>query len=458
MNVLRVFGLAALAAVCLPGAPKETPPSGTAPKPFKLPPTEDFSLPNGLKVTLAPYGAIPKVSIRAFVDAGAVREPADKIWLSRLTAALLKEGTTTRSGAQLANEAADMGGQLEIHARRDSLVAGGIVLTDFGSAFAELLADVLQNASLPEAEVPRLKADLIRELTVEMSQPATLARQRFFQTMFPNQPYGRIFPTKEALAAYQISDVRAFATNLAAARTHVYVVGQFDPSIKDRIRKAFGPWKAGRAEPIPAAQPVAQYSLQQVDRPGAPQSTLYIGLPVPNPKSPDYVTLDVMDSILGGSFASRITSNIREDKGYTYSPSSAVSETGHQSYWAEVADVTTAVTGPSIQEIFSEVKRLRKEAPTPQEVKGIQGYLSGLFVLKNTISPDAVILQLRFVDFQELDRSFLSNYVQKVNAVSSADIQRVAESYITPSKMTVVVVGDKAKIADQIKPFESAPQ
>jgi zinc protease len=228
--------------------------------------------------------------------------------------------------------------------------------------------------------------------------------------------------------------------------------------MRQAIQNKFGGWKAGKADPLPPSKPVQQYSLQQVDRPGAEQSTVYVGLPVANPKNPDYVTLDVMDSILGGSFASRITSNIREDKGYTYSPYSSVSETGHQSYWAEVADVTTGVTGPSLHEIFSEIKRLRKDPPTAQEVKGIQNYLSGLFVLRNTISPDAVIGQLRFVDFQELDRSYLSTYVQKVNAVSGSDIQRVAETYIAPSKMTVVVVGDKAKISDQLKEFQAAPQ
>lgn len=164
-----------------------------------------------------------------------------------------------------------------------------------------------------------------------------------------------------------------------------------------------------------------------------------------------------MDSLLGSAFMSRITSNIREAKGYSYSPSSILGEAGHQSYWVETADVTTAVTGPSLREIFGEVNRLRKEAPSEQELQGIRNYLSGVFVLKNTISPDAIISQLHWVDSQELDRSFLSGYVQKVNAVGPQDIQRVAETYINPAKMTVVVVGDKSKISDQLKAFETAP-
>jgi predicted Zn-dependent peptidase len=164
-----------------------------------------------------------------------------------------------------------------------------------------------------------------------------------------------------------------------------------------------------------------------------------------------------MDSLLGGSFASRITSNIREQKGYTYSPHSVVGTYRNLAYWAEIADVTTSVTGPSLKEIFYEVDRIRQDPPAAPELKGIQNYLAGIFILNNTISPDAVISQLHFVDSQGLDRSWLSNYVQKVVAVTPGEIQRVAESYITPSKMTVVVVGDKSKIADQLKPYEVAP-
>ncbi len=437
---------------------KEIPPVGTAPKPFKLAVTDDFTLPNGLKVTLAPYGVVPKVSVRAYVDAGRLREPADKTWLASLTADLLKEGTKNRSAEQIAQEAADMGGSLQLTAGDESVIAGGSVLSENGPQFVALLADVLQRATLPDSEVARLKTDLVRQLQVTRSQPKSLARERFFKTMFPDQPYGRLYPSSEALSGYTIADVRSFFdANYTASRTHLYVVGKFNAEIKDAIKQAFTGWKSGTAAPLPSARPVSQYSLQQVERPGAAQSTIYAGLPVAGPKSPDYMTLDVMDSLLGSAFASRITSNIREAKGYSYSPASILGEAGHQSYWVETADVTTAVTGPSLREIFAEVNRLRKEAPSAQELRGIRNYLSGVFVLKNTISPDAIISQLHWVDSQELDRSFLSTYVQKVNAVEPQDVQRVAETYINPAKMTVVVVGDKSKIADQLKAFEAAP-
>ena len=185
------------------------------------------------------------------------------------------------------------------------------------------------------------------------------------------------------------------------------MAGKLVPGLRQAIQTAFDSWsKTGQPAAVPAS-PAETRSLSLIDRPGAAQSTLYMGLPVANPISPDYIALDVMDALLGGSFASRITSNIREQKGYTYSPFSQIDTRTNLAYWVEMADVTTAVTGPSLKEIFFEVDRLRKDPPSAEELKGVQNYLAGLFVLKNTISPDAIIAQLHFVDSQSLPRSFL---------------------------------------------------
>lgn len=446
-------------AATLLGEPKETPPQGPPPKPFKLPATEDFTLPNGMRVTLVPYGVVPKLAIRAFVDAGAVYEPAGKVWLAKLNAALMKEGTKSRSSEEVAREVAEMGGQLEIDSGSEFTTAGGLVLSDFGPKFIALLAEVLSNPALPESEIQRLKTDLLRGLAIDKTEPQAIARERFLETLFPNHPYGRAFPSEKDLQSFTLADVRAFyQANFTASRTHLYIAGKLEGDLRKAVEDAFGSWPKGNRQAVPAAAPARTRSLQLVDRPGAEQSTIFMGLPVAEPSSPDYIALDVMDTLLGGSFASRITSNIREQKGYTYSPSSQIGTRHHLAFWLEVADVTTAVTGPSLKEIFYEIDRLRKDPPSAQELKGIQNYLAGLFILKNTVSPDAIIQQLHFVDSQGLERSFLSTYVQKVMEIKPQDVQRVAESYITPSKMTIVVVGDKAKIADQLRPYESVSQ
>lgn len=440
-------------------AQKEKPPEGGPPKPFHLAATQDFTLANGMQVTLVPYGVMPQVAVRAIVYAGGVNEAANQVWLSRLTGLLLKEGTQSRSAERLANDAADAGAQLEVEAGVEDTSIGGVALSDHAADFIRLVADVLRNPLLPASEAPRLKADLARELAVAKSKPGNIARERFLQTMFPDSPYGREFPSESDLQSYTAENAQAFyRANFSAARTHLYVAGKLDPGLRDTIRQAFESWPQGSARASITAHLVKARSFALIDRPGAPQSTVYIGLPVADPTSPDYIPLDVMNALLGGSFASRITSNIREQKGYTYSPRSQISTRRHIAYWAEIADVTTAVTGPSLKEIFYEVNRLRSAAPSEQELKGIQNYVAGFFVLRNTVSPDGVIAQLNFVDSQGLPRSYLSEYVQKAVAVKPQDIQAIAEKYLAVDKMEIVVVGDKSKIASQLEPYQGAAQ
>jgi len=435
--------------------PKETPPQGPPPKPFHLPATTDFVLPNGMQATIVPYGTVPKTAVRAFVAAGAIHESAGQIWLSKLNAALMKEGTRTRSSEQIAREAAEMGGQIEIQSGSHYTSVGGVVLSDFAPKFVALLADVVAAASLPSSELPRLQADLLRDLSIDRSQPGSLARERFLKTLFPDHPYGRVYPSESNLQGYTIEDVQSFyANNFHAVRTHLYVAGKLEGDLRGAIEAAFSDWPRGTAAPELPAYPAQARSLQLIDRKGAPQSNLLIGVPVAPPSSPDFVKLEVMNALLGGSFVSRITTNIREQKGYTYSPISQIGTRMHLAYWLQSADVTTAVTGPSLKEIFYEIDRLRQHPPSAGELTGIQNYLAGLFILRNTISPDAIIAQLHFVDAQGLDRSYLSGYVQKVMEVKPADMQAMADTYLIPSKMTIVVVGDQAQIADQITPYQ----
>ena len=195
-----------------------------------------------------------------------------------------------------------------------------------------------------------------------------------------------------------------------------------------------------------------KHVLDLTDRPGAPHSTLLLGTPVPNSTSPDSIPLIVTNALLGGSFASRITSNIREQKGYTYSPRSEISRRYHDAYWAQSADVTTQFTGASLKEIFSEIDRLSKEPPGDAELKGIQSYLSGLFVIQNS-SRGALITQLRYVDLQGLGEDYLKTYVQRVNAVTPADVSKMTAEHLKPDEMTIVVVGDKSKVAEQVAPY-----
>ncbi len=448
LAVLLTFSLTAL-------AQKQAPPAGGKPKPFKVPPAQNFSLPNGLKVTMVPYGQVPKVAVLAVVNAGNVDEGAEQVWLGDLTANLMKEGTQNRTAAQVDEAAANMGGNIFIGMGPDQSTIGGEALSEFGPDYVKLIAEVVQKPLLPGSEVARIKGDMLRNLSIQKSTPQSQANERFRKILYPDHAYGRLYPTEAMLKSYDIDMVKKFYDeNFGASRTHIYVAGVFDAAaMKKAITDSFTAWKKGTAANRTPAKAAGGRMLELIDRPKAPQSTLLIGLPITDPSNPDFIAIRVMNAILGGSFGSRITSNIREKKGYTYSPNSQLSTRYRDAYWAEAADVTTAVTGPSLKEIFYEINRLRNEPPSKDELDGIKNYLAGIFVLQNS-SRQGVIGQLVFRDLQGLGDDYLTTYVDKIYSVTPEQVQQMAQKYINPDHMTIVVVGDKSIIAEQVAPYE----
>jgi predicted Zn-dependent peptidase len=439
---------------------KQTPPPGSAPKSFSVPEKQTFSLPNGLKVTMVPYGTLPKVAIAVVIRSGSLNEAPTQVSLSEITGQLMKDGgTTNRPAKQVAEEAAAMGGGIDIFPGPDSTQVFADLLSEFAPKMVALMADVVQHPLLPESELPRIKQDALRNLAISKSQSQPLARERFMKTLYPDHPYGRVFPTEEMINKFSVADAQTFyKTNYGAARTHIYVAGKFEAAaVKKAITDAFSGWAKGPDPLVNPPKPSTKRSLEVIDRPNAAQSTLYMGLPTIDPSNPDYIPLQVMNTLLGGTFGSRITSNIREAKGYTYSPFGTLSARYKDAYWAEIADVTTAVTGPSIKEILYEVDRLRKEPPAAAELQGMKDYMAGIFVLRNS-SRQGIISQLAYIDLHQLGDDYLSKYVQSVYAVTPEQVQQMAQKYLDSSKMTIVVVGDKSKIADQLAPYQVGGQ
>jgi len=450
-----VRGLVLTGLAAAPGmAQKQTPPAGGAPKAFTVPAHESYALANGLKVTLVPYGNIPKVTISLALRGGNIDEAKDQLGVADITGELLKEGTTTLSSKEVAEAAARMGSTLAVTVGADETTAAMDVLSESGPAAVKLLADVVEHPLLPESEIARLKTNILREIAVAKTQPGQIALARFRKLLYGDHPYGDVLPTEETVNKLTIADAKKFyAGNYGASRARLYVAGKFDAAaVKKAIAENFSGWAKGSPVVDRAPTPKTQRILDVTDRPGAPQSTLYVGLPVADPTSPDNVRLIVSNSLLGGSFASRITANIREQKGYTYSPRSQVSSRYHDAYWVEIADVTTKDTGASLKEIFGEITRLQNEAPGADELKGIQSYLSGIFVIQNS-TRQALIGQLRFVDLQGLGEDYLKSYVQRVNAVTPDEVKQTTAKYIKPELMTIVVVGDKAKVGEQLASY-----
>ncbi len=436
------------------GADKQAPPTPGTPKGFSVPAPKTFGLDNGMAVTLVSYGTIPKVTVRLAVLTGNVNEAENQVWLADLVGDMLSEGTATRSASQIAEDAARMGGSLDINVGENRTEIGGDVLSEFGPEMVSLVADVARHPKFPESELSRRKGDRLRQLSIARSQPQPLAQEKFRAVLYGDHPYGRLFPTEGMLQGYTIAQVRAFYdANFGAARSHLYVAGRFDQdSLEAAVRRAFGDWRRGAPPSMPPPSPKSGRAVYLVDRPGAVQSTIYLGFPVIDPSNPDWDRLYLMNVLLGGSFASRITANIREQKGYTYSPTAQLSSRYRDAYWAEIADVTTNVTGASIREILGEIDRLQAAPPSEKELHGFQNYRAGVFVLQNSSRP-GIIGQLEFVDLHGLPPDYLNGYVKRIYAVTPGEVQEMAKKYVQDDRATIVVVGDRKVVEEQVKEF-----
>jgi zinc protease len=436
-------------------APQESapqkPPSPGTPRDFVLPAARRFTLANGLPVTMVPFGQVPKVAIRLVVAAGNLYEGKDEVWLADLTGNLMREGTTAQTADVVAQGFASMGGELGISVGPDTTSISTEVLSERAVDAVRLLADVAERPRLPESELDRVKGNLVRNLAIQKSSPQAIAQERFSKLLYGEHPYGRVFPTEQALKAYTLEQVRTFQKNhYGAARSRLYVAGVFDPpALEAAIKQAFEGWTGAKASDPPAVPASTGRQFALIDRTDAPQSTVILGLRVPTASHKDWVALEVTDALLGGAFASRITTNIRELKGYTYSPFSTLDPHPGQASWTETADVTTGVTGASLKEIFFEIDKLRKEAPSAAELKGMKNNLAGVFVVQNA-SRAGVISRLNFADTHRLGPDYLSSYVKRVMAVTPEDVRRIANEYLTPGKMAVVVVGDEKTVKSQV--------
>ncbi len=441
-----VFALAGAAA----GA-REAPPAPGTPRDIVLPAKSDETLPNGLHATYVPFGTVPKATVLIVLRTGEI-DDGGRTGLANLAAALLTEGAGARDAAELARRAADMGGAIDVEPRPDDMSFTLDVLAERAPEAIELLGDVLRRPRLPGGELPRLKADLTRQVALARSQAQSIAGERYAQLLWGTHPYGRTLPDDAAIAALTLADVQGFvAANFGAARAHVYVAGRFEhAAVAAAIARAFGDWPAG-APPtrnVPAGARARRVVL--LDRPGAAQSTVMLGLPVGDPGAPDFMQLSVTNALLGGSLLSRLQRNLREDKGYTYDASSHLTPYVGTASWTLATDVNTPQTAAALAEAFREIERLRHEPPAADELARTQNYRAGIFLL-GASSRGGVLAQLAYLDLHGLPLEWLTGYVRRIYAVTPSDVERVAARELDPAAMTLVVVGDRKRIERELR-------
>ena len=455
-NSLGVFAVLMLFSLQAVFAQQKSPPPPGPARPLNLPKITEKKLPNGLTVVLAPLPNVPKITTQLLFLVGHAADRDKHAGIAQLAATVANEGTDTRTSKQIKEELRSMGGTLGLFTDTDATSMFGSALSEFAPKYFELLADVAQHPSFPETEVSLAKENLIQSIREQRSQPSFLANERLQKAIFGQHPYGFVVPDEKSIAALTRADLKDFVSRYYVPNNAVLiVVGDFQPDTAfAQIEKAFGTWKSRELPTVemPAPPTREKRQIYFVNRPGSIQSEIYIGnISIPR-KDPDYFAIRTANVIFGGSFYSRLTKNIREDKGYTYSPFSSSNTIAKAGYFMTGAAVRNEVTGPTMLEMFYELDRMRVLPVTDEELKAAKIYSTGNFSVE-LASQSGLAGRIASLYMYNLPHDFIENFRPKIEGLTPADIQRVAAKYFDTYHAAVVVVGDYEKVKDQVAPF-----
>ncbi|HLC21727.1 MAG TPA: pitrilysin family protein [Candidatus Methylomirabilis sp.] len=407
---------------------------------------------NGLTLLIASRRALPIVTIKVTVQAGSLWEPEDRAGLANLTASLLTRGTATRTAAQI-DEAVDfIGASLSSAAERDSSEVNLTLLKKDLPRGLELLADVLLRPAFAEAEIARKVRELKAALRKRQEDPGEVASEAFNELVFGSHPYGRpLEGTEASLAAIMRDDiVRFHRDHYTPERAFVTVVGDVERGeITERLRTLLGPWPKSKetvemaAEPKPLQEKIV---VKKIDR-GVTQANIILGHQGIRRDNPDFYAISVMNYILGGGgFSSRLVERIREEKGWAYDVHSYFYPGLERGTFQVGLQTKNEMAGPAVAEVLREIRRIREQGVTDQELADAKGYLTGSFPLRlDTNSKLAGLIST--VEYYRLGLDYADRYPALIGAITKEDVLRVAGAYLRPDGYVLVVVADQAKAA-----------
>ena len=425
-------------------------------KPLNIPKPFETVLPNGLRIVILEDKRLPLVSYRLAFRTGSASNPEDLPGLMNIMSGLLNEGTETRTSKQIADEIARMGATLGAGSTSDQTTVAASALSMYNNQILDLLADVSLHPSFPQNEIDIAKQNTKQGLIQQRAQPAFLAGERLARTIFGAHPYSVVSATPESVDAVSREKLLSFHRQIFIPNNAVlFVAGDVERvGLVKRITELFGKWEKGQpvAENFPAPPTRSERAIYLVDRPGSAQSTIVIANLAINRSSPDYFPMLLLHTMLGGSFSPRLDQNLRENKGYTYNASSTLDTRRASGTFRATSEVRTAVTGAALKEFFFELDRIRTEPIPDVELTNNKAFLTGLLPIRIE-TQEGLIDQLVQIKMFDLSDNYLQTYRDRVNGVTGADVQRVAQKYVTTDKVVIVIVGDAAAIMDQIKPY-----
>ena len=436
------------------------PPTLGEPPTLTLPPIQELQLSNGLRVMLMEKHQVPVVQVNVIVKVGTADDSADRIGLASMAGDMLDEGAGDRDALALADAVDFLGARLSTGAGTSTTSASLYVAVDKLDDALPLLADVVLRPTFPADELERKRTSRLTSLLQAFDEPRAVASVLFAHALYGDHPYGNSpLGTEASIRALSVADLQRFhEAYFKANNATVIVVGDVTrDEVVPRLERAFGGWAAGDVPSTDLARVpgVGRREVLLVDKPGAAQSEIRIGRIGAPRLTDDYYALQVLNTVLGGSFTSRLNQNLREDKGWTYGAGSSFAFREEAGPFLASSAVQTDVTDKALQEFFKEFDAIRRPVPA-EELERAKNY-EALGFPSAFQSVRGIASSLEEVVEYDLPRDYLNHYVDRMLAVTQREVRDAAQQYVTPERFVIVVVGDREKIEAGIRALDLGP-
>jgi zinc protease len=454
--LIAALALAATVASAQVASAQDRPAVGPE-RPFQLAPRVEKTLANGMRVVVTRQTGVPKVTVILTVLSGYSSDPPELTGLANMTADVIQEGTKTRTSREIRKQAFAMGGSLSSTVSQDysSLTTRG--LSEFAPQLMALVGEVAMNPTLPADELAILKQQRLQTVARQKASPQFLSNRQFRRTLFGDHPYARTSETESSVQAIDRAKIEAFhRDHYRPNNAFLLVVGAVDPpAIIAAAEQTFGGWAKGDVPKpaFPAPPPLTGRKVVFVQRPNSIQSSISVGNLAVKRSDPRWFQLTVANTIYGGAFNSRIVRNIREEKGYTYSPGSQLTGFADAGFYRFSADVRNDVTGATLTEVFKEIDALRARGADGDELQGAKSYLRGVFPIQ-TATQNGLALTLNNIYVFGLPKDYAETFREKIAAVTPAQVTTGATTLLGSENSLITIVGDWAKVKDQLAAYK----
>ena len=453
LTVALVLVAASFASAQVTDWPAERPPRPLPARSSSFPPYQVRTLANGLQVVAVSHHEQPAVSLRLLVRAGGAQDPSNKPGVAYLAASLLDQGTTSKNAEQIASTIDSIGGAIGAGAGSDITFINAAVMKDSLGLALDLVSDLARHPSFANEEIDRQRQQIVSGLKVSYDDPDYLAGVVFDRLVYGFHPYGKPESgTPDSIASITRDDLLAFHKRYFGANNAILaVVGDVTPEEAfDGAQRAFGSWERVELPPVKAEEPPpSTRRVVIVDRPAAAQTEIRVGNIALPRRHPDYLALDIATKILGGEGGNRLHRVLRSERSLTYGASADLNALKDTGAIVAETDTRSEKTAEALRIIVEEIVRLQQKRVQQRELSDAQEYLTGSFPL-TVETPSAIALQVLNAVFYGLDLNELQTYRERVNAISVEDIQRVAQHYLHPDKLSIVLVGDASVFAKDL--------